>query len=219
MLKKALLLIVVCLLPILMSCDSGTSAVTQPSQVAQATPEQTQETTPEPTNTVPPTPTFVVENNEISVSIGTPVAGGEMRADGYQNIDEGFYLYGGTVVPEDTDGNAVELWAGFSGSAPLTIVNGNDYARTFHLSIQSPSVDGYLPFPEKYYSWVSIEDLTPKVAIGGSRRISITLSVPYQLPNEIRGNKFTFGILVEDWSQTGFVQIAYQQKWLVSFVR
>jgi hypothetical protein len=132
---------------------------------------------------------------------------------GSSAINEGFGLSGATVT-------LTGVYAGWSGGAPLTILNGNDHARTFHIMLQQPGAsltDGYQPFPEKYFGWFVIEDLTPTIPIGGERKVSITISVPYKFPSDMSGKKYEIRILVEDWSQTGFLQLAYQQKWLIEF--
>lgn len=132
---------------------------------------------------------------------------------GFPTVGEGFGLHGATVT-------LVDVYPGWSGSAPITIVNGNDYARTFHLMLQQPGAtvqNGYEPFPEGCFSWITLEDMQPKVAIGGVRKVSVTLSAPFNFPAEMRGKKYDVRILVEDWSQTGFIQLALQQKWLITF--
>jgi len=113
-----------------------------------------------------------------------------------------------------------DAYPGYSGSSPITIVNSNDHSRTFHLMIQQPGASltsGYERFPQEYLSWFSIEDLSPKVAIGGTKKVSVTISVPFKFPAHMKGGRYDLRILVEDWSQTGFVQHACQQKWLIKF--
>lgn len=147
----------------------------------------------------------IVTNNQILTIGGTGATG----------INEGFGLSGATII-------VTNVYPGWSGGAPITIVNGNDYARTFHLMLQQPGAsltNGYEPFPSQYFSWFSIEDLTPKVAIGGVREVLVTLSAPFRFPFEMVGKKYDLRILVEDWSQTGFLQLAYQQKWLIEFAQ
>jgi len=59
--------------------------------------------------------------------------------------------------------------------------------------------------------------LNPEVAIGGIKKVSVTLSTPYNFPKEMKGKDYEVRILVEDWSQTGFIQLALQAKWLITF--
>ena len=132
---------------------------------------------------------------------------------GFPEVVEGYGLYGATVTVKN-------VYPGWSGSAPVTIVNGKDQRRTFHLMLQQPGEtvkEGYAPFPEEYFDWITIEDLNPEVALGGVKKVSVTLSSPYGFPSEMRGNNYEVRILVEDWSQTGFIQLALQAKWLITF--
>lgn len=162
----------------------------------------------EPTN--PSTPEelpreIVVEETETQTLITDVV--------GFPEVEEGYGLWGATVTVKN-------VYPGWSGSAPVTIVNGKDQRRTFHLMVQQPGStikEGYEPFPTKYFNWITIEDLNPEVAIGGVKKVSVTLSAPYTFPSEMRGKDYEVRILVEDWSQTGFIQLALQAKWLITF--
>lgn len=132
---------------------------------------------------------------------------------GFPEVKEGYGLWGATVT-------VTNVYPGWSGSAPVTIVNGKDQRRTFHLMIQQPGTtirEGYEPLPEECFSWITIEDAGPVVAVGGVKKVSITLSAPYDFPAEMRGKNYEVRILVEDWSQTGFIQLALQAKWLITF--
>lgn len=137
-----------------------------------------------------------------------------VNVEGFPGVSEGFGLYGATVT-------ITNVYPGWSGSAPITIVNGNDHARTFQLSLQQPGIGvlqrGYEPFPKEYFSWINIENMQPRAAIGGTVRVSVTLSSPFNFPRELKGKKYDLRILVEDWSQTGFIQLALQEKWLIEF--
>ena len=149
-----------------------------------------------------PFPTAITDNNTLTMS--AIVKGG---------LADGFGLIGATVT-------LTGVYAGWSGGAPLTIINGNDQARTFHISLQEPSsslTDGYEAFPSQYFNWVVMDDLTPSVVAGGQKIVNVTLNIPSDLPSEMMGKKYDVRILVEDWSQAGFLQIAYQQKWLIEF--
>lgn len=187
--------------------------------------------TPQPGNNIndiapAKAPQFVVSNGRVEVS--TRDTNSENRTiglDGLRHPEEAFCIEGGIAYLRDT------LKAGTTYTAPVTIVNGMDHARTFHLSVQSmqltlsdpakwlPEELGkvFAPLPEKFYTWIHIEDLEPKIPLGGARQILVSLNVPYNFPTELRGKSYSFGILVEDWSQTGFVQIAPKMHWLVTF--
>lgn len=197
---KIVIISLLCLIPLMAgACSSGVKVTPEPTEP---------QVTPTPLNEQASLPTGkVMEVTEIQTLI--------TDVKEFPEVNEGYGLYGATVTITD-------IWPGWSGSAPLTIVNGKDYARTFHLTIQQPGSSlqkGYEPLPEKYFSWITIEDLQPKVAIGGVKKVSITLSAPFDFPVELRGKKYDVRILVEDWSQTGFIQNALQEKWLITFAK
>ena len=160
------------------------------------------------------TPSLIVEDfptEEVVVETGEEIL--SVNVKGFPGVGEGYGLWGSVVTVDNA-------YPGWSGSAPVTIVNGGDQRRTFHLMFQQPGTtikEGYKPFPEEYFSWMTIEDPNPEVAIGGEKKVSVTLSIPYDFPSEMRGESYEIRILVEDWSQTGFVQLALQAKWLITF--
>jgi len=130
--------------------------------------------------------------------------------EGTQNIpkyNEGFGIYGRTTF--DT------VYPGWSGTVPLTIVNGQDRDRLFVISLVSPTktTEGYEPFPQEYFYWVTISQPTVTVLRGGTYQVPITLAVPADA--ERTGAKWELRILVEDTTQTGLVQIALEAKWFV----
>jgi hypothetical protein len=160
-----------------------------------------------------------------SVMAQNPTSGGASpqthvttEVKGFPNVEEGYGLYGATVT---MDG----VYPGYSNidsdqPVYVTIVNGKDQARIFHLSLQQPGAsirEGYKPFPAEYFGWIGIGDEEPGVAAGDIAKIPVTLSIPEDFPEELKGQSYEVRILVEDWSQTGFVQVALQEKWLITF--
>jgi hypothetical protein len=139
---------------------------------------------------------------------------------GFPKVEEGFGLYGATVT---MDG----VYPGYSSAESnqpvyVTIVNGKDQARIFHLSLQQPGAsitEDYKPLPLEYFGWIAIGDDSPGVAAGDIGKIPVSISVPEDMPEELKGNSYEVRILVEDWSQTGFVQVALQEKWLITFAK
>ena len=137
---------------------------------------------------------------------------------GFPVVDEGYGLYGATVT---IDG----VYPGYSSADSkqpiyVTIVNGKDRTRIFHLSLQQPGnsvKEGYEPLPVEYFGWIAIGDESPGVAAGDIGKIPMTLSVPEDMPEELKGKSYEVRILDEDWSQTGLVQLALQEKWLITF--
>ena len=93
----------------------------------------------------------------------------------------------------------------------------NDIYKDLKLDYEKYLEKGYEPFPKEYFDWISIEDMQPKVPISGVKKVSVTLSAPFEFPDEMKGHKYDLRILVEDWSQTEFIQVAWQEKWLIEF--
>lgn len=226
----ALTLAIACVLLMSMSCVGDRPVITTPAkehvvelptkveQGVASTPEEKPAGLPTLEKEDVSTPlVMTVDDNVLSIVIGEPSANKTLGADGYYHKGQGFNLEGGSARPMDSKGDIVPLYPGVSVVAPLTIVNGRDHARTFHIYLIPLTDSINPPFPTEYYTWINIEDAGPKVAIGGSKKLAVTLSVPYDVPRELRGNSYNFALQVEDWSQTGFVQIAYQFVWLFSF--
>jgi len=106
-------------------------------------------------------------------------------------IQEGFGIYG----PEaDFDG----VYPGWSGTIPVTVINGKDKERTFTLTAL------------EYASWVSISEPEFVVPAGGTYQVPVTLAIP---ENTSLPKNFDIDILVADSTQTGLVQIGYTVKW------
>ena len=124
-------------------------------------------------------------------------------------LAEGFGIYGSTV---EFDG----VYPGWSGTVPMTIVNGQDRDRVFVISVRSPSKtnEGYEPLPQEYFCWITISQFTVTVLAGEVHQIPVTLTMPsdadYSGRAEVR-------IRVEDTTQTGLVQIALETKWFIIF--
>lgn len=107
------------------------------------------------------------------------------------------------------------VYPGWSGTIPITIVNGRDRDRLFVISVVSPTnpLEGYEAFPRQYLYWFTISQPTVTVLKGGSFQVPITLTMPKDL--DCRGKKFEVRILVEDTTQTGLVQIAVESRWFI----
>lgn len=166
---------------------------------------------------------MTVSSGPIGITIGEPSCEATIDSEGYPHKAESFELWGGTARREDVNGNLIPISSGTVLAQDLVILNGHDYARVFHLLIQatgslrSDRWGEFEALPIECLEWINIEDIEPKVPIGGTKKILVTVSVPNKLPKELRGGKYWFGIQVEDWSQTGFIQIAPKMNWLLTF--
>ena len=127
------------------------------------------------------------------------------------NLPEGFGLYGSEV---EFSG----VYAGWNGTVPVTIINGRDKERLFVLSLVQPTTlkEGYEALPKEDYSWVTISETQVTVPAGITYEIPVMLSIPSDVSSSaLAGKKYEVGILVEDITQTGFVQIALETKWYI----
>jgi hypothetical protein len=92
---------------------------------------------------------------------------------GFPKVEEGWGLYGATVTMEDVYPGYVNI----EDKQPIyvTIVNGKDKARIFHLSLQQPGksiTEGYEPFPTEYFGWIAVD----KQPVSDSWTISLSNS-------------------------------------------
>jgi len=136
---------------------------------------------------------------------------GNIVYEGNQTIPTlttGFGIYGSKV-----EFNGV--YPGWSGTVPLTIVNGQDRDRLFRISVVSPAnpKTGYDALPQQYLYWITISQPTITVLKGGNFQVPITLAMPAD--SDYKGKKAEVRILVEDTTQTGLVQIAVESRWFI----
>lgn len=123
-------------------------------------------------------------------------------------LSEGFGVYGSKVEFEG-------VYPGWSGTVPLTIVNGQDKDRLFVVSAISPTKirEGYEALPEQYLYWITISQPSATVLKGTNFQVPITLTMP--IDADYAGKKAEVRILIEDTTQTGIVQIAVESKWFI----
>lgn len=158
-----------------------------------------------PDSTPTPTPTSG-QTYTVTTPDGTTIT--YVDNIGIPIIPEGFGLQGSVA-----EFNGV--YPGWSGTVPLTIVNGQDKDRLFVLSLRSPSKiqSGYEALPEEYFSWITISQPEVTVRIGEVYPIPITLAMP--IDSDYTNKRVEVRILVEDTTQTGLVQIALEAKWFI----
>lgn len=124
------------------------------------------------------------------------------------DINSGFALYGAKV---EFDG----VYPGWSGTVPVTIINGEDAQRSFRLSLITPSklAPGWEALPEEYHDWITISQPSVTLSPGQTYEIPVTLTMPPDA--DYAGKKAEVQILVENLDQQGFVQIALAARWLI----
>lgn len=127
--------------------------------------------------------------------------------EGVVVLDDSYGVYGTSAVLED-------VYPGWSGLVPLTIINGLDSDKTFRVSATPPSHagDGYQAFPAELLYWVSVPVGDIALEAGGTCELVIALAVPEEasLPE-----KTELRILVEETTQTGLVRTAGEMKWFI----
>ena len=156
----------------------------------------------------------VVAPEEPEVSPGIPVpeepevSPGVSTAEEPLDVGSGFALYGSKVEFEG-------VYPGWSGTVPVTIVNGKDAARSFRLSLMTPSSldPSWEALPEEYYDWITISELLVDLSPGQIYEVPVTLTMPPDA--DYAGKMAEIQILVEDVTQVGFVQIALAARWLI----
>lgn len=160
----------------------------------------------------------------VIATVGTYFAVGHFRISRVSendplHLEEGFGIAQAAV-------EFVNVYPGWVGSAPLTIINGDDKDRVFWVSCEQPNPDklksGYEAFPEEYYSWITItgwdgteETAAPEVvlAAGENHELTVTLAVPED--SNYTGKKAEVRIRVADKSPIGLVTIAIESKWYI----
>jgi len=129
------------------------------------------------------------------------------NGQGTQTLEEGYGVYAET--------HFWGMYAGWSGTAPLVIVNGKDRARTFLITIESPThlVPGYEALPEECYSWVTISQDIVTASAGETVQVPVTITIPATM-NYI-GKRHEVALQVRESGQ-GFIQLALQSKWFIT---
>ena len=135
------------------------------------------------------------------------------------HLDEGFGIAEAAV-------EFVNVYPGWVGSAPLTIINGDDEARVFWVSCEQPTAakikEGYEALPEPYFSWITItgwngtaETVEPEVvlAAGEYHQLTLVLAMPEDV--EYYGKRAEVRIRVSDLNPVGIVTIAVESKWFI----
>jgi len=131
------------------------------------------------------------------------------------------------------------IYPGWTGSIEFTILCGQDYDRTFAITLEQPNPaklkDGYEPLPEEYYGWFQIESKSYQggewewdriefdnetsfgsgmlVEEGHYRQVTISLTMPEFA--DYYGKETEVRVRVSELSTTGLVQLAIESKWYI----
>jgi len=152
-----------------------------------------------------PTPKQPPTSEKRIVTTGTTTT--EYNIPVITTLAEGFGIKGDTVKIKD-------LYPCYSDTIKLEIINGQDKTREFHLSIEpETNLQGWEQFPAEYYSWFTIATPIFRLMPNESRIVSISVLMPCEA--NYSGKKARCRLMVEDWSQTGLIQIAVASKWYI----
>lgn len=109
------------------------------------------------------------------------------------------------------------VYPGWEGEAPLTIINGNDRDRTFSVSLEQPNPNKikqfYQAFPEEYYSWITITEPEVSLKAGEYHEQIIIFAMPEDVHYE--GKYTEVRIRVSDMTPEGLVTIAIESRWYI----
>ena len=139
------------------------------------------------------------------------------------SVSEGFSVSEESGISEgfgiSSEANLDNLYPGWSGTAVIKVVNGQDKERTIVVSarVSWQPDDGYESLPVEYLSWFTIENETVDMAIGEVREVIINIDIPEDV--DYAGKKAEFRIRADDVSQTGLIQMAVESKWYITTVK
>ena len=122
----------------------------------------------------------------IVATIGTYFAVGHLSARQKPTEYDPLYLESGFGIAQAAV-EFVNVYPGWVGSAPLTVINGGDMDRVLWVSCEQPNPnklkEGYEAFPEEYYSWITItgwdgtqETVEPEVVLATGENHELTPS-------------------------------------------
>ena len=129
---------------------------------------------------------------------------------GIPSLEEGFGILQSEVEMRN-------VYPGWEGSAPLTIINGKDQDRTFSISLEQPNTNqlksGYVVFPEEYYSWITITDPEVFIKAGGYYETLVIFAMPADVNYE--GKQTEIRIRVSDMTPQGLISLAVESRWYI----
>ena len=161
----------------------------------------------------------------VVATVGAYFAVGHLGARQDPNENNPLYLESGFGIAQAAV-EFVNVYPGWVGSAPLTVINGNDKDRVLWVSCQQPNPSklksGYEAFPEEYYSWITItgwdgtqDTVEPEVVLdaGENHELIIVLAVPVDA--DYASRKAEVRIRVAEKNPAGLVTIAIESKWYI----
>jgi hypothetical protein len=127
----------------------------------------------------------------------------------------------GDIVWETEEGYGINseahiegVYAGWTGTVPLIIINGKDKARTFLVTVEKPTnlVSGFEALPEECFSWIVVSNNLVTVSAGETIQVPVTITIPANITYVNKRQQTAIEVKEVD---QGFVQIAVQCKWFI----
>lgn len=146
----------------------------------------------------------------VAVAIVAGLYFGVLRSSGMPSLEEGFGILQSEVELRN-------VYPGWEGSVPFTIVNGKDQDRTFSISLEQPNPAKLKPFyrvfPEEYYSWITITEPEVFIKAGGYHESLIIFAMPEDANYE--GQYTEVRIRVSDMTPAGLITLAVESRWYI----
>jgi len=111
-----------------------------------------------------------------------------------------------------------EAVPGATGTVPVTIICGQDRARTFVVTLEQPSANktanGYTPLLEESKKWVTLPTGPIHIEAGEHHSLSVPFRVPYSSTVPV-GTKMEARLRVTEIGHGGLVSLAIEAKWFI----
>jgi len=126
-------------------------------------------------------------------------------------LAEGFGIWESEVIIDDAS-------PGATGMVPLTIICGEDRARTFIVTLEQPGaaqvkVD-YVPLLVQASGWITLPDEPIRIEAGEYHSLSIPFRVPYS-STVPAGTQMEARVRVTEIGHGGLVHLAIEAKWFI----
>lgn len=125
-------------------------------------------------------------------------------------LDSGFGILESEIIIDN-------IYPGWSGKMPLTILCGKDKDRIFGVSITQPNPEklkiGYIAFPEEYYPWIMVPKEPVFIKAGESKELEIQVAMPSW--EVMSGKMMEARIRVYEANPAGLVQIGIESRWYI----
>jgi len=145
----------------------------------------------------------------IAIAVGAYFGISQLR-NRMPGLDEGFGILQSEVELRN-------VYPGWEGSAPLTIINGKDQDRTFSISLEQPNPTklkaGYVAFPVEYYSWITITESEVIIKAGSYHETVIIFAMPADV--NYAGKQTEVRVRVSDMTPQGLVTLAVESRWYI----